>query len=300
MSKPNSKRIFLACVAVLLLAAAVISCALILRGEAGGENDTPGSSGPLIPPGYLLVHDIYEGERLVPEFDLPKNQYSAEKFEESDGVVTYRDSKAVLGVDVSEHQENIDWAQVSEAGVKFAILRLGHRGYTEGLLYVDEAFEENLEGAAEAGLDVGVYFFSQAVTEEEAEKEAEFVLETLGNRELAYPIVFDWERPFPSEELSAEDLRAYACTGEEVSRFAVAFCERIKKAGRTPMVYFNKTMAYDMLDLSLWKDYDFWYAEYQPAPSLYYHFRMWQFTDSGTVPGIGTVDMNICFSPYGA
>lgn len=298
MSGFNNKRIFLICVAALLVVAAVISCALILRGETGREGEGSESSGLLIPPGYLLVHDIYEGERLVPEFDLPQNRYSLEKFQESDGVVTYQDGKAVLGVDVSEHQENIDWDQVSEAGVEFAMLRLGHRGYTEGLLYVDEAFEQNFEGATAAGLDVGVYFFSQAVTEEEAEKEAEFVLETLGSRELAYPVVFDWERPFPSEELSAEDLRAYACTGDEISRFAVAFCERIKKAGKTPMVYFNKTMAYDMLDLSLWKDYDFWYAEYQPAPSLYYHFRMWQFTDSATVPGIGTVDMNICFTPY--
>ena len=144
-----------------------------------------------------------------------------------------------------------------------------------------------------------MYFFSQAVSEEEAREEAAFVLEALGGRELQYPVVFDWEQPFPSESLPAEDLRAYDMTGEQVSRFALAFCQEIEKGGYTPCVYTNKTMAYGFFDLELLGDYPLWYAEYQPAPSLYYGFDLWQYTASGSVPGIdGDVDLNLCFGSF--
>ena len=98
---------------------------------------------------------------MIPEFDLPRNEYETAKFQKKNGLITYSDPAAKLGVDVSEHQENIDWEQVKAAGVDFAILRLGYRGHTEGLLYVDETFERNLENAEAAGIAVGVYFFSR-------------------------------------------------------------------------------------------------------------------------------------------
>ena len=183
--------------------------------------------------------------------------------------------------------------------MEFAILRVGYRGMTEGGLNVDATFEQNYQGAVDAGLQVGVYFFSQAVSQEEAREEADFVLQTLNGRELAYPVVFDWETPIPSEELPAEDLRAYDISGEEVTRFALAFCQQIEKNGYTACVYTNKTMAYNTFNLEELKDYALWYAEYQPAPSLYYGFRLWQYSASGTVPGIsGSVDLNLCFEPY--
>ena len=147
---------------------------------------------------------------------------------------------------------------------------------------------------------MGVYFFSQAVTEEEAREEAAFVLDALEGKTIAYPVVFDWEPPIPSESLPAQDLRAYGMDGDQVSRFALAFCEKVAGAGYTPCVYTNKTMAYGFFDLELLGDYPLWYAEYQPAPSLYYHFDLWQYTDSAAVPGIpGEADVNICFVPYG-
>ncbi len=297
MKDIKRKQLYIISIFALIILAAIVSAAVILQGK-GSQEGPGGNNRQETPQGQLLVQDIYEGERLIPKFDLPKNQYDKEKFHEENGIITYSDLDAALGVDVSEYQGDIDWAQVKGAGVEFAILRLGHRGYTQGLMYVDEKFEKNLEEACAAGLQVGVYFFSQAITEAEAVAEADFVLETLGNRQLRYPVIFDWERPMPSESLPAKNLRAYQITGEQVTSFAAAFCRRIKDAGRIPAVYFNKTMAYELLDLSKLKDYDFWYAEYQSVPSLYYDFRIWQYTENGTIPGIGNVDLNICFKAY--
>ncbi len=277
----------------LLVVAVVVALSLL-----GGGSDSE-DTGPQVPENQLLVNDIYEGERLVPKFDMDLNQYDRDKFVESNGYIRYEDGKSVLGVDVSEHQGTIDWQAVKNAGMDFVILRVGYRGMTEGLLNVDATFEQNYQGAVDAGLKVGVYFFSQAVTEKEAQQEADFVLETLNGRELSYPVVFDWETPIPSEELPAEDLRAYNMSGEEVTSFAKAFCQRIEKKGYTACVYTNKHMAYNSFNLEELKEYALWYAEYQPAPSLYYDFRIWQYSASGTVPGIeGNVDLNICFEPY--
>ncbi len=277
----------------LLVVAVVVALSLL-----GGGSDSE-DTGPQVPENQLLVNDIYEGERLVPKFDMDLNQYDRDKFVESNGYIRYEDGKSVLGVDVSEHQGTIDWQAVKNAGMDFVILRVGYRGMTEGLLNVDATFEQNYQGAVDAGLKVGVYFFSQAITEKEAQQEADFVLETLNGRELSYPVVFDWETPIPSEELPAEDLRAYNMSGEEVTSFAKAFCQQIEKKGYTACVYTNKHMAYNSFNLEELKEYALWYAEYQPAPSLYYDFRIWQYSASGTVPGIeGNVDLNICFEPY--
>ncbi len=288
--------LLLATSAAFALVVVAVVIALSLLGGNGGE---PAETGPQIPENQLLVNDIYEGERLVPKFDMDLNKYDLDKFVETDGYIRYEDGKSVLGVDVSEHQGTIDWQAVKNAGMEFVILRIGYRGMTEGLLNVDATFEQNYQSALDAGLKVGVYFFSQAVTDEEAQKEADFVLDTLNGRELSYPIVFDWETPIPSEELPAEDLRAYDMSGEEVTGFAKAFCQRVEERGYTACVYTNKHMAYNSFNLEELKDYPLWYAEYQPAPSLYYDFRIWQYSASGTVPGItGSVDLNICFEPY--
>lgn len=284
-----------------LAAVLLIVGAVVLALGSGGEPrvvDKNGSS-VSVPDNELLVSDIYEGDVLIPKFDLKKNRYDLKKFVKKDGFLRYDDPGARLGVDVSDYQGNVDWTAVKNAGMDFAILRLGWRGSTQGLLHVDETFEQNFENATDAGLFVGVYFFSQAVTEAEAEAEADFVVETLNGRKVAYPVVFDWETPMPSEQIPQEDLRAYDMDGEEVTKIAKAFCERVKAAGYTPCVYTNKSMAYEFFDLSELSAYDLWYAEYQDAPSLYYDFRIWQYTEEGQVPGIdGGVDVNICFKPY--
>lgn len=295
----QKKKLFLWTLGGLLAVLVLIGAVALALSSGGGESPGNNSGGILVPEGELLVNDLYEGQTLIPQFDRKLNQYDPEKFVEKDGFLRYDSSGARLGVDVSEYQGSIDWTAVKDAGMNFAILRLGFRGATQGLLNVDETFEENFQKATDAGLFVGVYFFSQAVTKAEAEAEADFVIQTLNGRKLAYPVVFDWEIPMATQELPAEALRAYDMDGKQVTEFAKAFCDRIKEAGYTPCVYTNKSMAYEFFDLEELKDYDLWYAEYQKAPSLYYDFRIWQYTEEGQVPGIeGGVDIDICFKPY--
>ena len=153
-----------------LVALVVVAGAVVISLIGGGEPET---SEPQAPENQLLVSDLYEGERYVPKFEYPLNEYDTEGFTEQNGFIQYPGT--VLGVDVSEHQGDIDWQAVRGAGVEFAILRVGYRGMTEGGLNVDATFEQNYQGAVDAGLQVGVYFFSQAVSQAEAREEADFV-----------------------------------------------------------------------------------------------------------------------------
>ena len=214
------------------------------------------------------------------------------------GRVTYAQNgqEARTGIDVSFYQADIDWQAVAGDGIDFAFLRLGYRGYTEGGLNVDTCYEANLRGAREAGLEVGVYFFSQALTPEEAREEAEFVLATLGDSPLEYPVVFDWE--FITHDSEA---RTHGMDGETLTQCAAAFCQVIEVGGYTPAVYFNRDMGYLYYDLSQLDQYPFWLADYDSVPDFYYRFHLWQYSHTGTVAGIeGNVDLNLDFSPiYG-
>lgn len=295
----RKKRIFLYTLGALAAVAVIIAAVVVSLGVGSADEPDMSSGEGTVPEDEIVVSDIYEGSLRIPSFDLPLNEYKAEKFSEEDGFIRYESAGARVGIDVSEYQGEIDWVQVKAAGVDFAIIRLGYRGTTQGLLNIDGRFEENLAGARAAGIDVGVYFFSQAISEAEAEAEADFVIEALGGEGIDYPVVFDWEQPIPSEQLPAEQLRAYNADGGKITECAVAFCKKVKSAGYTPCVYTNKHLAYRFFDLEKWADIDLWYAEYQGVPSLYYNFRMWQYTDSGNVLGInGGVDMNICFDDY--
>lgn len=140
---------------------------------------------------------------------------------------------APLGIDVSTYQGEIDWEQVALSGIDFAMIRLGLRGYTQGGIRMDSMFERNIDEALAAGLDVGVYFFSQAVSVQEAEEEADFVLGQLEGYTLTYPVVFDWE------SVSDASARTNHMDAEEVTRCAAAFCDKIAAAGYTPMIYVN-------------------------------------------------------------
>ena len=232
-----------------------------------------------------------------PADPIPGNPYSAEDFVVAGGFLTYAgDAPSYVGVDVSSYQGEIDWPRVARAGVEFAIIRLGLRGYTEGGLFEDSCFSQNIEGALAAGLDVGVYFFSQAVSEAEAREEARFVLERLEGYEITYPVVFDWERQ------NYPDSRTRLTDGETQTACAAAFCQAIEQAGYLPMVYFSPSKAYDELDLARLLQWPFWLAHYTEdwqATSFRYQFAMWQYTSQGTVDGISTpVDLNLCLTEF--
>ena len=223
---------------------------------------------------------------------LPRNRYDPACFIETDGIRTYDSDtvSGVAGVDVSAHQQDIDWAQVKAAGIEFAMIRLGYRGYVSGELALDEYFERNIQEALDAGLQVGVYFFSQALNEEEAVEEAEYVLYWLEHYDITYPVVFDWE------EVSAADARTNEMNMLLLTSCAKAFCETIENAGYRAGIYFNQAYGYQQFNLLSLKDYIFWLAQYEEVPTFVYNFQMLQYSNSGTVPGIeGPVDLNICF-----
>lgn len=207
-----------------------------------------------------------------------------------DGYVSYA-GDALHGIDVSEHQLEIDWAAVAESGlVDFAIIRVGYRGYTEGGLFADEYLEENLQGASENGIPVGVYFFSQAVTQAEAIEEAEYVLELIDGYELDYPIYFDWEPVEPT------DARTYELDGTTMTDCAIAFCQTIEDSGYTAGVYFYRHIAYYDYELDRIADYEFWIGAPADVPDFYYAYNTWQYSFTGVVDGIeGDVDMNLRF-----
>lgn len=252
---------------------------------------------PYYPDDIVVVSD---GKyHFVPILDtLAKHGLSEENLfvNEETGEVTYQENGVVTshkGIDVSKYQGDIQWNKVKADGVEYAFIRLGFRGYESGKLVLDEYFIDNIEGALAAGVEVGVYFFSQAVTEEEAIEEAEYVLENLEPYDITYPIVFDVEK------VSSSNSRMNQITKEERTNVTLAFCQRIEEAGMTPMIYGNMEMFSVLIDLEPLEKYEKWFAYYAPILYYPYDFKIWQYTESGIVDGIdGGVDMNISFKTW--
>lgn len=246
----------------------------------------------------LLMHDDNLGETFVPVYsDVPASEVDTSHIFNKNGLGYYEvDGKVVsrVGIDISEHQGEIDWHQVKAAGIDFAMIRAGYRTYGGGVVTIDEHFRQNVLAANAAGISTGVYFFSQATSVEEAIEEADAVLDAIDGCNITYPVVYDWEMIF-DDSARTDDVSV-----ETLADCCVTFCERVKSAGYIPMIYQNKSTAMRKLDLPRVKDYDFWLAEYSSVPTYYYRYDIWQYSSSGQVPGIeGNVDMNICFKDYG-
>ena len=240
---------------------------------------------------------LFSGYRIPIDDSLRPSSYDDDAFRVVNGRLQYNDGEtvALTGIDVSYYQGDIDWQKVAADGIDYAILRCGYRGYTTGEIREDDKFKEYIAGATAAGLDVGVYFFSQATSVEEAQEEAAFALDLIKGWDISYPVVFDWE-PVTN---SGSRTRTY--DGKTVTDCTVAFCEAVAAAGYTPMTYFNKQMAYLHLDLSRLQVYDCWFAWYHEYPDFVYDYQMWQYGSSGKVAGIaGNVDMNISFVDFAA
>lgn len=279
-------------VAVVAIVALFIGVASCSGGEAGvgcsgpSENDAP-SSAPLTAEQLASNADA----ELLAAFESP---YDWDGLVDEGGRLAYYEDGELasqLGIDVSEHQGWIDWNAVAADGIDFAYVRLGNRGYTEGVVAVDDYFEYNLGAASEAGLDVGVYFFSQAVSADEAREEAQFVIDQLNGRSLDLPIAYDHEM------VSADGARANTVDRATMTECAKAFCDTISAAGYSPIIYGN---LHDLsrYHLSQLTEYPLWLAEYDTVvPTAPVRFAMWQYTSSGTVAGIDTaVDLNLRFT----
>ena len=268
-----------------------------LQGSLEGGTTVVESLRPLYPDDIVVVSN---GQfHFVPiRDDLRQHNLVQENLQVlENGELQYVENGEVIstkGIDVSRYQGNIDWQKVAASGVEFAIIRVGIRGYgQEGNIVLDEKFEQNVKGATEAGIDVGVYFFAQAITEEEAHEEADVVLEAIKDYNITYPVVYDVEKT------GAKDGRMNQISVEERTRITRIFVDRIKEAGYTPMIYSNMEMWSVLLDMSQFEDVDKWFAYYDTDLYFPYEYAIWQYSDTGRVDGIdGNVDMNISFKDW--
>lgn len=219
---------------------------------------------------------------------LPRNRTDPEAFRTlENGAVDY--PGAVQGIDVSSHQREIDWQKVRADGISFAIIQIGFRGYGDGSLNEDVRFAYNYEQARAAGIAVGVYFYSQALTEAEAEEEADFVLKILNGKGLDLPVFYDWEDVSRGRTADAGGFR--------VSDFALRFCRTVVAGGYNAGVYFNQRDAYTRLRLRDLTGFAFWLAEYDEVQSFRYAVHFWQYTGKGTVDGIDLpVDRDLMYT----
>lgn len=220
--------------------------------------------------------------------DIPMNRYMETDFGYEGDYLTCLAGESVLGIDVSSYQGKINWEKVRQAGVEFVMIRVAGRGYgSSGVLYSDDLAQANYEGARAAGLKVGAYFFSQALTVEEATEEADYILQLTEGWEMDMPIVFDWE-------CEGENYRTYGLDPRTLTDCTQAFCRRIEAAGRSAMIYFNPNAHNKQFYIEELTGYGFWLAMYSDQMTYPYHVDMWQYTKTGRVPGIdGDVDINL-------
>ncbi|MEE1166360.1 MAG: glycoside hydrolase family 25 protein [Treponema sp.] len=248
-----------------------------------------------------IVFKNYQDEIITHQIkkDVAKCQYNKSQFKIKKDLLVYDKDpnyKVRLGVDISRHDGSpIDWKAVKKSGRDFVFLRVAYRGYQSGILKVDEHFHENITGALAEGMDVGVYVFSQAINEQEALEEAEFVLEQIKDYAINLPVVFDPES-IPWEEARTDDV-----SGEQFTKNTIVFCERMKQAGYEPMIYSNITWEAKFFDLSLLKDYKIWFADYQVPPTSPYHFEYFQYGgESAKIPGVpNRCDVDAMLVPVG-
>lgn len=217
--------------------------------------------------------------------DTANHEVDTDETERTD--VMADSENGVLGIDVSKWNKEIDWEAVKASGVEFVIIRCGYRGSKTGVLVEDPYFRKNIEGAKAAGLDVGVYFFTQAITRGEAVEEASMVLSLIKDYELEYPIFIDTEGSGGRADGLDVSTRTDICR---------AFCETIEQAEYESGVYASRNWFYNQVDDDVLSQYTIWVAEYREEPLYTGRYDLWQYTSSGSVDGIeGRVDLNLSY-----
>lgn len=229
---------------------------------------------------------------------LKKNTYDFTRLEEKNGLKKYVDggkTLSYLGADLSKYNGDVNFASMKAAGVDYVMIRVGSRGYNTGKITLDEKFNDYIKGASEAGLQIGVYFASQAISQEEASQEADFVLQNLApyQASITYPVAFDMEFA-ANDEARIDGLRTADRTA-----IATMFLDKIKNAGYIPMVYGNKEWLIKEVDMTGLQQYDVWLSQEDEAPDYPYQFTMWQYTTDGVLNGVpGDVGLDISFVNY--
>lgn len=285
-SRRREKAILLVIQAVILIALLVVGVIIVTSPKEPAqpqETTTKPSQTTTAPPETTTAP-------TEPTSPLPTNPYGKNDFQYYGDYLKCLSGESMTGIDVSRYQGNIDWEKVRDAGVEFAIIRVGGRSYgDDGEIYSDTNAYANYTGAREAGLKVGVYFFAQAISVEEAREEAQFVLDQIEDWELDMPVVYDWE-------YVSNQARTAQVSVETLTSCTQLFCQMVEDAGYEAMIYFSPTHSETRVDLEALMEYDFWLAMYSDRMTYPYRVNMWQYTDEGTVPGIeGPVDLNLYF-----
>lgn len=281
----------------MLVSAALCGCSAENSNSSSSQTATAATDTTVKTTGNKIhINDSTLGEIWITELDgVPVNKLDNNGFTADSNLKYYSEngkSASTEGIDVSSYSGDIDWKKVKESGIDFAMIRVGGRGYGEnGEMYTDERALEYINGAKAEGIKVGAYFFSQAISTEEAIEEADYVKTVLGDIKLDYPVAYDWEI------IKDDDARTDNVSANQATECARAFCDRVKELGYTPILYSPSRELYFKYDLSRLADIDIWYCEYANVPTFYYEFSMWQYSATGTIDGIeGAVDLNVCFT----
>jgi len=262
----------------LVLLLTLSSCGRVKDPHAGMVSVSNGSGG------QMWVH-LYG--------DIPVSTFTSGEFCSDGAYIDYKGSEftTLRGIDVSEHQGDIDWKAVRDDGVQFAIIRVGYRGYSEGKLFEDAYYRKNIAGAIAAGLKVGVYFFSQAVDADEATAEAKYLISLISGYDVTLPVFYDWEYVTNDGE-----TRTQAVSGSTITDCCLAFCSTVEGAGYQAGVYFYRSLGYYDYQLDRLTGMVFWAGAQGQYPDFYYKHAMWQYSSAGTVKGIsGETDLDILF-----
>ena len=288
MTKPNTNQVKTVRRLLILLWVSVLLLMLMLVLSLPYMKETPLDEDP----DHILRPTQMPEEPTEPEMDIyipepEKHPYGPNDFQFDGRYLSALRCDSIPGVDVSAYQGDVNWNQVKQSGIEFAMIRVGYRGYGTGKIVEDDYARENLRDALHAGLRVGVYFFSQALNEEEVQEEIDFILDIIKDYEITMPVVFDWE--YISAEARTADMDPRTLTD-----LNLYFCQTMEEAGYTPMIYFNSYQAKHLMFLYELEEFPFWLAYYSYRMNYPYRVEMWQYTASGRVPGIaGNVDINV-------
>lgn len=227
---------------------------------------------------------------------LAANSYDTAKFVYQNPQMKYYvngKQASWFGVDISSKQGIVDFEKLKKAGVDFVMIKVGGRGYSSGNIVLDSSYKDYMNGAKNAGLGIGVYFYSQAVDKDEVCEEAETLLELIKDYPVKYPVVFDME------SVEGDMARTDALDVSTRTELARIFLKTIKAEGYTPMLYGDKEWLVTKLDLEKLQDYDVWLSQEADTPDYPYEYTMWQYNKSGTVSGISrTAGLNISLVNY--
>ncbi|MBD5522580.1 MAG: hypothetical protein HDR03_15385 [Lachnospiraceae bacterium] len=243
---------------------------------------------------YRVLDDVEYLMLTEDDVDASKEDLEVKEAEnEADGTenISFElaQGNAKKGIDVSKWNKEIDWEAVKEDGVEFAIIRCGYRGSSGGALIIDPLYEDNIKGAIAAGIPVGVYFFTQAVSELEAIEEASMVISLIRKYDVDYPVFLD-------SESAGGKGRADDLSSEDRTKYHRAFMQTIASAGYQTGIYASTNWLNNRVDMSKLSSYNTWLAQYADVPTYDGYYHMWQYTSKGTINGISTnVDLNLCY-----